>query len=160
MLLYPILAQYAQQQPEIPPEAFAAVAGVMLVIAAIGFVVGLAISIVVLYLLYSCFERIPLPHRQMESWQVWLLLIPCFNLVWNFFVYPKLARSYQTYFAEQGRTEFGDCGEQIGLWFAICAVAACVPFVNYIAGPAALVLFIIFLVKALTLKGHIPVQAG
>jgi len=156
MLAYPILAQ--QAPPEVPPEAFAAVAGVMLAVIAIAVLVGLAIAIFLLYLIYTCFQRIPPQHRKMESWQVWLLLIPCFNLVWNFFVYPRLAKSYQSYFAEQGRTEFGDCGEQIGLWYAICSVAACVPFVNYIAGPAALILFIIFLVKALTLKGHIPAE--
>jgi len=162
MSFFPILAQeFGQQfgqQPDIPPEAVGAVFAGMLIVFAIIAIVALVIGIVLLYLLYSCFERIPQQHRQMESWQVFLLLIPCFNLVWNFFVFPKLARSYQSYFAEQGRTDVGDCGEQIGLWYAICTVASIIPFLNYIAGPAALVLFIIFLVKALTLKGQIPIQ--
>ncbi len=52
----------------------------------------------------------------------------------------------------------GDCGEQIGLYCAICVVASIVPFVNYIAGPASLILGIIYLVKVLTLKGQITPQ--
>ena len=153
MLGFPILAQ---QAPELPPEV-GAIFAVMILVVAIAVIVGL---VVLLYLVYSCFQRIPPQHRQMEPWQVWLSLIPCFGLVWNFFVYPKLAKSYQSYFAEQGRTEFGDCGEQIGLWYAISTAVCVVPLVNYIAAPAALILWIIFIVKALTLKGHIPVQSA
>ena len=130
----------------------------MLVFFAIAIVIVLAISILLLYLVYSCYQRIPAQHRQMEPWQVWLSLIPLFNLVWNFFVYPKLAKSYQSYFAEQGRTDVGDCGEKLGLWYAICAAVCIIPCVNYVAGPAALVLWIIFIVKALGLKGQIPEQ--
>jgi len=144
------------RQPGVSPEGW--LAGMMVVIL-IACLIGLAIAIVLLYLVFSCFQRIPAQHRQMEPWQVWLLLIPLFNLVWNFFVYPKLAKSYQSYFAQQGRTDVGDCGEKIGWAYAICAAICIIPCVNYIAGPAALVLWIIFLVKALTLKGQIPEQA-
>lgn len=167
MLAKLILAQqqfdFGRQPEPLPTEALAG----MMVIIVIAFLIGLAIAVVLLYLIFSCFQRIPPQHRQMEPWQVWLLLIPLFNLVWNFFVYPKLARSYQSYFTEQGRTDLGDCGEQLGLWYAICAAAATVvgiiPCLGMILGPvagiAALVLWIIFLVKALTLKGQIPQQA-
>lgn len=144
---------FGPQQPD-------AVAGGML--AAILFVllifllVGLVVYIIVCYLLFNCFQRIPAQHRQMEPWQAWLLVIPLFNIVWAFFVFPGLARSYQSYFAQQGRTDVGDCGEKIGLWFAICFVANHIPCLNYVAAPACLVLLIIFLVKALNLKGQIP----
>ena len=145
---------FGQQPQGPPPEALAG----MLLVFLIVFVVALAIAILLLYLVYSCYQRIPPQHRQMEPWQVWLLLIPLFNLIWNFFVYPKLAKSFQSYFAEQGRTDVGDCGEQLGLWYAICAALCAIPCVNYIAGPAALVLWIIFIVKAMGLKGQIPEQ--
>lgn len=151
------------QQPDVAPEGL--LAG-MIVAIVIGILVGLAIHAVFLYLVYGCFQRIPPQHRQMEPWQVWLCLIPFFGLVWNFFVYPKLAKSYQSYFAEQGRTDVGDCGEKIGLWFSISAAVAgvvgiipCIGIIAVlIAGPAALVLWIIFIVKALGLKGQIPEQ--
>ena len=151
------------QQPDMAAEGLLAgmLVGMLIVLA-----IFLAITIVICYLVYSCFQRIPGQHRQMEPWQVWLCLIPYFGLVWNFFVYPKLAKSYQSYFAEQGRTDVGDCGEKIGLWFAISAavagVAGIIPCIGIIAVlialPAALVLLIIFLVKALGLKRQIPEQ--
>ena len=154
------LITFAQQAPdfggEVPPEAAAALAVVFVV----AMLVGLAIAILLLSLVFICFTRIPARHRQMEPWQVWLLLIPLFNIVWNFFVYPRLAKSFQSYFAEQGRTDVGDCGEQIGLWYAICTALCIIPCVNYIAGPAALILWIIFLVKAMSLRGQIPVGAA
>jgi hypothetical protein len=90
---------------------------------------------------------------------VWLLLIPCFRLVWNFFVYLQLADSYKAYFASVGRTDVGDCGRGIGLWYAICAACGIIPCVNYLALPAGLVLLIIYLVKATDLKGQIPPQS-
>jgi len=136
-----------------PPGAFFAVFGVVIVVALL---IALAIMAVILYILYTCFERIPPEHRQMDSWQVFLLLIPCFNIIWNFFVYPRLAESYQSYFRSVGRTDVGDCGQQVGLWYAICSAVSIIPIVNYIAGPASLVLLIIFLVKAASLKGQIP----
>ncbi len=152
------LLLFAQQDmPDFSGEVpEAAILGGLLFVIFIAALIGLAIGIAILYLVFSCYQRIPAQHRQMEPWQVWLLLIPLFNIVWNFFVYPKLAKSYQSYFAEQGRTDVGDCGEKISLWYAICAALACIPCVNYIAGPAALILFIIVLVKAWTLRGQIP----
>ena len=48
----------------------------------------LAIQVLICFLLHKCYQRIPQPFRKMEAGLVWLLLIPCFNLIWNFFVYP------------------------------------------------------------------------
>ena len=95
----------------------------------------------------------------MEPGLVWLLMIPLVPLVWNFFVYLRLPESYQSYFASVGRTDVGDCGRGIGQWYAICFLACAVPCVNYVAGPAALVLLIIFLVKVMGLKNQIPMTA-
>ena len=132
------LLLFAQQDmPDFSAEVpDAAILGGLLFVVFIAALIGFAIGIAILYLVFSCYQL--------------------FNLVWVFFVFPKLGKSYQSYFAEQGRTDLGDCGEKIGLWYAICAVLGCIPCVNYIAGPAALVLLIVFLVKALTLKGLIP----
>ena len=153
------LLLFAQQDfsAEVPE---AAALGVILFMVGVICLVSLAIGIVILYLIFSCYQRIPERHRQMGPWQVWLTLIPLFGIVWIFFVFPKLGKSYQSYFAEQGRTDVGDCGEKVGLWYAICVALSCIPCVNYIAGPAALILLIIFLVKVLTLKGQIPEGAA
>jgi len=133
--------------------------GVLVALGAIGIVVlviAIAILLVVCYLLYTCFKRIPQQYRLMEPGMVFLLLIPCVNLVWIFFVTSRLSRSFQAYFAAHPGANVGDCGQQIGLWWSICYALQIIPFVNYLAGPAALVLAIIYLVKVLGLKNQIP----
>ena len=117
--------------------------------------ITLAIHAVLCYLLYKCFLAIPPQYRKQEPGMVWLLMIPLFSLVWNFFVYPKLAESYQAYFAAQGRTDVGDCGKQLGLIYCIAAACALIPYVGVLAGVAGLVLVILFLVKAYELKAKI-----
>ncbi|HUT91670.1 MAG TPA: hypothetical protein VMY37_19380 [Thermoguttaceae bacterium] len=167
------LLLFAQQDmpdfsAEMPEAAVGALFAGILVGMLVGILIGVAIAAVVAYLLYSCFQRIPAQHRQMEPWQAWLLLIPIFNVVWMFFVFPKLTKSYQGYFGEQGRTDVGDCGEKIGFACAVCyavsLVGGFVPCLGMIVGPiaalAGLILLIVFLVKALTLKGQIPEGAA
>lgn len=127
----------------------------MLIAFVVVILISLAINVVVLYLLMTCLQALPPAYRQMEPGMVWLSLIPCFNLVWNFFVFTRIPKSYQTYFQAQGRNDVGDCGAGVGLAYAICAAVCIIPCINYIAGPAALVLLIIFLVKVLGLKKQI-----
>jgi len=115
-------------------------------------VITLAIHIVVCFLLQECFKRIPPGFRKQEPAMVWLLLIPCFSIVWNFFVYLPLSRSYKAYFDSINRTDVGDCQYGIGLAYSILYAAFFVPF----ASLAALVLLIIYLVKIHELKNHIP----
>lgn len=148
----PFPNQFGQPGQEIPPE-------LLLAIAAVGLIIGLAISILIAVLLYGCYARIPQQYREMEPGMVFLILIPCFNLVWVFFVTLRLSQSFQKYFTAQGRSDVGDCGYQIGLWYSICTAASIVPCVNYISGPASLVLLIIYLVKVIGLKNQIPVGA-
>lgn len=133
----------------------AVVVGVLILLA-----ISLAIAIVVCVLLYGCLNRVPPQFRKMDPGLVWLNLIPLFNFVWNFFVFQRIPESYQAYFNAQGRTDVGDCGKKIGMWYAICAACSLVPCVNYVAGPASLVLLIVFLVKVMGLKNQIPESAA
>jgi hypothetical protein len=139
------------QPPDEALKLFFAVYGVMF---AVFFVIALAVQAVICWLLYAPLAAIPDHCREMPPMHVWLMMIPCFNLIWTFFVSQRIPRSFQNYFAETGRTEFGDCGAQIGLWYAICAACSLIPCVNYIAGPASLVLLIIVIVKLWGLKGE------
>lgn len=147
--------QFGQPGQEIPPELI----GIYIAIIVVGIVVSIAIAIVIAVLIAGCYARIPQQYREMEPGMVYLMLIPCFNLVWIFFVTLRLSTSFQKYFTAHGRTDVGDCGYQLGLWYSICMVAGIVPCVNYIAGPAALVLLILYLVKVMGLKNQIPVGA-
>jgi len=115
---------------------------------------GLVISAVIAFLVYNVLKEIPAKHREMEPPLVWLLLIPCFNLVWNFFVYPGLAKSFKRYFDSVGDDTVGDCGLGLAKLFCVMVVLAVViPFVGwFLLSIVALVLWIILIVKAYELK--------
>lgn len=136
-------------------EVFAALIPAMIML-----LVGIGISVLVCYLLYTAQQAIPPQFQRIPPGQVWLLLIPLFNLVWNFFVYLRIPESYQSYFYSMGRTDVGDAGKSLGLWFAICAACTVVPCVGIFAALAALVLLIIFLVKITGLKNQALQMSG
>ena len=140
---------------ESPSEELVAL-GVILFAIGVILLVTLLVYLIVAFLLYTCLARVPQEYRKMEPGLVFLLIIPLFNIIWNFFVFLRIPESYQAYFASQGRTDVGDCGRSIGLWLSICVACSIVPCVNYISGPASLVLLIIFLVKIFGLKSQIP----
>jgi len=114
-----------------------------------------AVYIVVAWLIYRANEVLPAEHRKTESWQAFLLLIPLFNLVWNFILLGRVSRGMQSYFQSKNDASAGDCGAAIGLWFSISAICCWIPFVSCIAYPAALVLLIIYLVKITGLRTRV-----
>src|SRR5262247_2025278 len=79
--------------------------------------ISFAISAVVCYLLYSWLREVPQEHRKIDPPLIWLLLIPCFAFVWNFFVFIRIPESFKSYFdahPELGR-DVGDCGRAMGI---------------------------------------------
>lgn len=118
--------------------------------------VGLIFDLIICFFLYKIFQRVPTQFRVMEPGLVWLLIIPCFNLVWNFFVFIRLSRSLKRYFNSVGNQTVGDCGEGLGLGYSICEVARLIPCVGLLVWVAALVLVILYLVKANQLSQQIP----
>lgn len=141
-----------------PATLFAVYGFIFLIIFAVLF----AATIVVCLLVSKCYTQIPEKHRKMTPGQVWLLLIPCFGIIWNFFVFPGLFKSYKSYFDSIEVTAQGDTYIQVGLWYAICCAVTstcwfipCVSLIIFISGPAAFVLLILCLVKAFDLKEKI-----
>jgi hypothetical protein len=135
------------------PEALFGALGLGMLFA--GLAIGLIISAVICWLIAGCYERIPEKFRTMTPGKVWLLMIPCFNLVWGFWVYPGLSKSFQAYFDSVGDKTVGDCYAKIALWLCICQACCIVPCLNYLAGLAALVLLILFLIKTNELKNKV-----
>ncbi|MGB7160576.1 MAG: hypothetical protein WBD40_21100 [Tepidisphaeraceae bacterium] len=147
------IALLAQTFP--PPAPTPPPSPLEIAIMAAVFLVVIAILVFIYYLLYSALKAIPPEHRRMEPGQVWLLLIPVFNLVWNFFVFMRIPESYQSYFHSRGRTDVGDAGKNVGLWYSICACCAVIPCIGFIPGIASLILLILFLVKIMGLKAQV-----
>lgn len=123
----------------------------------VGLAIGMAIWGAIAYCLNSWLSRIPPQHRKQEPGMVWLIIIPFVNLVWSFFVFPKIAESFQSYFAEQGDTSVGDCGKQLSLYFCICYLLNIVPGLNCIMWIPALILLVMVMLKFSELKNKIAV---
>ena len=119
-----------------------------------------AISVFICYLLWNAQKQVPAKFRKVEPNAIWLLLIPLFNLVWNFFVVPKIAESYKAYFDSIGRTNVGTCGREFAFYYCIAAICCFIPVLGSLAGLAGLVLLILFLIKIYDLKKQILPETG
>ncbi|HAM70054.1 MAG TPA: hypothetical protein DCM86_00230 [Verrucomicrobiales bacterium] len=150
----------ARRHPRLPHsmQSFSANQASTLVIFGLAFgmmVTYLAVTGLICFLILRCLKVVPPEHRKIELNLIWLLMIPCFGVIWNFYVYQRVPASFQSYFASLQRTDVGDCGKSLGLWYAICGVVACIPLANTVAGPAALVLIILNLVKYHDLRSQV-----
>lgn len=121
----------------------------------------LVINAIVCVFLHKLYKALPEQHRQLSPGLVWLLMIPLFNIVWNFFVFPKLSRSYQTCFEAAGDTSAGTCNSGLALAYPILCACTIVPIpcVAPIVGLAGLVVLIVYLVKMFDLKSRIEPSA-
>lgn len=104
---------------------------------------------------YIVLKRIPEPHRKQKPELSFLLLIPVFSLVWQFFVLPKIAESLQSYFAERADRPAGDMGASLALWCCICSILGFIPILGILAGLASFVLMIIFFAKVFGLTDNL-----
>ena len=103
----------------------------------------------------SLLNSLPEEHRQLEMQHVWWLLVPCFNLAWNFFVFPKLARSYVACFRSQGNS---DADGAVDLAMGYCIVSGISAF--DFGGPGLgrvvpVLLLVLLLVKLFKLRRRI-----
>lgn len=117
------------------------------------FVVSMAIAVVVCLILQSCYNAIPQQYRRMESGLVWLLLIPLFNIVWIYFAFIRLSKSFGDAYAAQNRQV--DTGEKLALACCITVSVCCVPCLGFLAMPVALVLLIMTLMRFNQLKNDL-----
>jgi hypothetical protein len=134
--------------------------GVGLFFLMIMLVVGLAIGAFICYQLYLAAQALPPAHRKLAPGLVFLLLVPVLNFFWLFYVVMKLSEGYKEYFAANPRGDVGDCGQGIGLGWAVASLCIIVPLANRFAGIAALILMVLYLVKMSQLRGMVAPTAG
>ena len=114
----------------------------------------------VCWIISGSLKRIPETYRLMSPGQVWLLMIPFFNIFWNFFVFLRVADSFKVYFNAQGDTSVNDCGKQLGLIYCISVCCLLVPYLNVCVFFVALTLLVMVLLKFNELKNRIPHNTG
>ena len=116
---------------------------IVLVIVGVIFAIRLAIQVFCCWFLANTLKKVPPSYRSQEPGMVWLLLIPCFSLVWNFFVFPKISESVCHYLSARGGSYSGDGGKGIGFAYCICMAASIVVGAAALAGLVLLILYLV-----------------
>lgn len=105
-------------------------------------------AIFYLLTLQRALERCSPELRTMPPGQVWLFLIPFFNVIWQFMVVNAIAASLRNEFTRRNiPLAEAEPGKPVGLVLCISTVAGIVPLLNFLAGPVSLVCWILYWVK-------------
>lgn len=121
--------------------------GGMILIVLVALAIGLTIAILYLLTLQNTLKEVSPGNRLIPDSNVWLMLIPLFNIFYAFYLYPKLCDSIKNEFEARNITERGDYGKTLGLVMATLGIISVIPQIPEILSLANLVIFIVFWVK-------------
>ena len=79
--------------------------------------------------------------------QVWLMLIPVFNMVWQFIMVDRVASSLANEFRRRNIVGDAEPGKSLGLAYCILVVTSIIPVIGILTGIAGLVCGIVYWVK-------------
>ena len=128
-------------------EAFELLLGIGIVIILFTALIGIVVAVLYLLNLQNLLKRISVENRVVEPGNVWLMLIPIFNLVYAFILYPKISESVKNEFLKRGLSDSGDYGKSLGTAMAVLGLCGFIPSLGGFAGIADLVIWIIYWVK-------------
>lgn len=117
-------------------------------------------AIFYLLTLMKCLQRCAPANRALSPGLVWLLLIPLFNLIWNFFVVINIAKSLGAEFRQRGIAAEPDPGKGVGLAMAILACCGLIPVAGLFAELAGFVLWIIYWVAVAGFSNKLAAMAA
>ena len=124
---------------------------VVLVVAGVMIAVVFGILAYVCYLISDALNALPAEHQKMSPGLVWLLLIPCFSIIWNFFVFLQVSQSYESFMRSKGRP-MDTSLQTLGIVYSVLAVLCVIPYLGSCISIFALVVLIIYLVKLSDMK--------
>lgn len=119
---------------------------VALAIVGVALLVGIGIMVYVCYLIFEAQKALPPQHQKIQPGLVWLIMVPCLNVFWNFYVFTQVPASYQSYFGSTGEPYDTSLGA-LGIAYSVLALFGVIPYLGACLGLVALVVLIIFLVK-------------
>lgn len=97
-------------------------------------------------------------NRAMEPGQVWLALIPLFNLYWHFVIASKMAESLAREFKKREvPLDDHEPGKSIGQMYAVLSLVTWIPVLGYLASLAAIICGIVYWVKIYNYKQKLDV---
>ena len=109
--------------------------------------IGIIPLIFFLLTLQKALERCSVENRTTTPGSVWLMLIPLFNLVWQFLLVIKVSESLNNEFTRRNIMEDPAPGKTIGLAFCILNICSIIPIIGIFTGIAAFVCWIVYWVK-------------
>lgn len=115
--------------------------------AILGTAILLIPAIFYLLTLRNALLRCKITNRAMPAGQVWLQLIPLFNLVWHFFIVLNVAKSLNREFEERGMKTNPRPGKSVGLAMCIFGTMSIIPYIGVFFGFAGFICWIIYWVK-------------
>ena len=124
-------------------------------------ILGIFLIPTIFYLitLQSTLEAISFENRKMPLSNVWLLLIPLFNLVWHFFVVNALADSIKAEAeAKNIRLDESRPGYDVGLAMCILHCCSVIPVIGVFATIGGLICWIVYWVKIAGYKNTLQVD--
>ena len=129
---------------------------------ALGVLMGvLIVAIFYILTLSRALQKCSPQSRTMQPGMVWLLLIPLFNLVWQFFVVTAMSNSLGNEFRLRGMMGAPpEPGKQVGMGMCVCSVCGLIPYVGFVAGLANIVLWIMYWVKMAEFSRMLDVPPG
>jgi bacteriorhodopsin len=119
------LLLFAQQRGQGGGEAGGAVAIATMCCQGLIYLAMLAYVVFMYMTMYQALNAVSPRNRDMEPGMIFLMLIPCFGIVWYFFVVIRIASSLEKEFADRGLKEDGDFGRLLG----ILVIIPCVGFI-------------------------------
>jgi len=109
--------------------------------------VALVVAILYLLTLQNTLKEVSQENRLVPDSNVWLMLIPLFNIFYAFYLYPKLCDSIKNEFEARDLAVKGDYGKTLGLVMATMGIIGFIPELPAIFSLANIVVFIVFWVK-------------
>jgi hypothetical protein len=119
---------------------------------AVIFLIMIGVALGILTLVAKAMAGVPDKYRPMNPGQVFLLIVPLFNLYWNFRVFEPMMQGYTDALTAKKLPVNGDGGVGMAKWYSIVNILCMVPLLNLLAAPAVLILFIMILVRAFDAK--------
>lgn len=117
---------------------------IIIVVFALG---ALTAYIFYLLTLQNTLKLIAPQNRKMRPGEVWLMLIPLFNYVWQFMMSDRIASSLEAELRSRGLPVTPRPTYNLGLTMSILLCCNFIPVVKSFAGIAYLVLLIIYWIK-------------
>ncbi len=147
--------RHPQMQPSQIPQnfhtaGFFGASAVELIVIVIPIVFGIVLLPAIFYLLslQRALEKCAPESRTIEPGKVWFLLIPIFNLVWNFVVVSNMSKSLRSELLRRGMPNVEpEPGQPVGLAMCILAFAGLIPVVGVLFSFAGFICWIIYWVK-------------